>query len=231
MEHALGEEARAGAVVDDAALHVGHEIEQIIVVEVIQSQIAGFVQTGVHLGDNRDDAAVAEVGVGVAQLEVAPLGVAVGLPALFGGGEFGDVGPADRRVRPSQGFGHRLPHGDHHRAEHEVIGRAHDQVFAVGLAPLGVGHRDINRRGRAPHGWLQIALDDPVSGFDRAHRRCLDDDLRAGLGLVARLVVAFHQGDQPFFFFRAVDDADDDFSSAQVGDRALARRSAGQADD
>ncbi|HNI24569.1 MAG TPA: hypothetical protein PLK47_17365, partial [Plasticicumulans sp.] len=72
MEHALAEEAGAGAVVNDAALDIRHELLQFRFLHVGQGQAALLARARIRFGDDGHDAAVAVIGMRVAKLERAP---------------------------------------------------------------------------------------------------------------------------------------------------------------
>ena len=110
LEHARGEEARALAVVDDAALHVAHKGDQVGISQILQREIALLARPGIGFGDDGEQAAITEVRMRVAELEIAPFRVAVSSPTLRRDCQRGDVGPAQRLVGPTQCFGHGAPH-------------------------------------------------------------------------------------------------------------------------
>ena len=70
-----------------------------------------------------EQARVRVLGVGVAELHRAPLGVPELAPAPGIAADREDVGPADRLLRPAERLGHRLPHRDHDRRQHERLAR------------------------------------------------------------------------------------------------------------
>ena len=129
------------AVVDDRVLDAPGEGVDLGPGQVLGGEVAGLAGGRVVLGDGGRQPAGREVGVGLAQAERPPLGMALAAPPGRVLGQLEDVGVADGRVRPADGLGHGTGHGDDEGGEHERLG-------------VGRGH---GRLARVERRWLRIA--------------------------------------------------------------------------
>ncbi len=119
------ERQRRGPVVDNGRLDVLGELDRLGVGDVLLREALGLARGGVALGDERRQAAGGEVGVGLAQAELTPLGSVEGLPPLLAVGQVEDVAPPDVGLGPSERLGHGLRHGDDQGGDHERLTVAH----------------------------------------------------------------------------------------------------------
>src|SRR5262249_54293263 len=98
-------------------------------VDVGKRQPCRFPRGRIDFGKKGNQPTVAELGMGMSELELAPLRIAVSLPALLALRQRQDIRPSDRFLAPTQRVGHGLPHGDDYRGKDKVV-RSSDQVLA-----------------------------------------------------------------------------------------------------
>ena len=140
--------------------------------------------------------------VGLAELERAPLGVALAAPALRVAGQREHVGPADRLVRPAERLGHRLRHRDDQRrlGDRRGLGR-HQVALVLGGGALLQQHRPGPRRRRPDVRTRPVDLLVPAAG-ERVHGTAgglgghLDVDAAAADGPAGVVVVGGDPGQQ-----------------------------------
>jgi hypothetical protein len=102
--------------------------------------------------------------MGVTELEASPLRISIGGPAFLAARQRQNIGPSDGLLAPAEGLGHRLPHGDDHRGENEIVGGC-DQVFSELALGLRVAELDESRRCRAYDMRLPTSFDDFIDRF------------------------------------------------------------------
>src|SRR5215468_7065018 len=160
-KHFISKEARAIAIVDDRTLDISDIIFRHRAGYVTTRQPAYLAHCRIVLGNHRIQSRVRVVGMGVAELEIAKLGMTVGSPTFWVRTQSADVGPAKRLSRPAQRFSLRLPHGNHHWAGYQRwrrIGARIDDVTAMLRLPLCIDERQPDTASRAPDVWLDRAI-------------------------------------------------------------------------
>jgi hypothetical protein len=82
---------------------------------------AVFPEAALDFGKQGNQSAVAELRMGMTELEASPLWIAIGSPAFLVAGQRQNIPPSDRLLFPAKRLD-RLPHGDDHRGEDKVVG-------------------------------------------------------------------------------------------------------------
>ncbi len=143
---------RGVAVVHGAGLDLLDVVDDLRVGQVLGGQVAGPVRRGEVGADRGVQAGGGELGVGLAELERAPLGVAERAPALRVRGQAQHVAPAQRLLRPAERLRHRPRHRDHQRRlrDRRDVAVGH-QAGPVGLGELLLQKPDPGRGRRGPH--------------------------------------------------------------------------------
>ena len=150
----VGEEGEGGvAVVDDRPLDPLDELAGLGVGQVLLGEVAGELGGGEVGADGGVEAGGGVVGVGLAEPELPPFGVAVAGPAGVVAAQVEQVGPAKLLLGPAEGLGHRPRHGDHQRRGGDLGGAGRDHLGPVGgLGPL-LEQSDPAGGRRRPHVW------------------------------------------------------------------------------
>src|SRR5262249_23698045 len=119
VEHLIGEEARAIAVMDDRTFDISHKGPRFGVRDISGCQTTYLAHGRIILGNHCVESRIGVIRVRVPELESTKLRMSNSCPASWVSTQGRDISPADGFVRPTQGLGFRLPHGDYHRARHQ----------------------------------------------------------------------------------------------------------------
>ncbi len=217
-EPVVEERHRDVAVVHDRGLDLVDQLDRGRAGEVLGRQARRLAGGGVVLGDREVEAARRVVGVGLAEAERTPLGVAEPGPALRVVGQRGQVGEPDRLLGVAERLGHRLGHGDDERREHERrAGRGQRGAGALvdDAGPPGGGRRPDHRRGAVLLG-VGPARGDQAGGQPGGDAaRSHDDAPAADVGEVAGVELLGEVGEEGDLL--AADGHVDDDAVAGVG--------------
>src|SRR5215469_10822347 len=96
-------------------LDAADKIRSSCTLHVVASKPGGLLVRGIHLGDHRDEPAIAVLRMRMAELELPPLWVSILGPSTIAAGQRENVGPSDGLLAIADCFGHWLPHRNYHR--------------------------------------------------------------------------------------------------------------------